>query len=209
MNHLISVVPALGINLVCVSLLTAGVYRKIHRNHEYILTYVMFNVVTFTMSALLKQVPMELGFALGLFAVFGVLRYRTESIRIIDLTYLFVSIGIAMINGIAGGQVSAIELLAVNVLIVGLTAALELGAGRRALRWVPVFYDNLDLLRAEQRQALFDDIRARTGLNVVEVAVDRVDMLREAAELRVRCSAPSAWTPQGEPSFKPLPLSAR
>lgn len=209
MNDITRLLPALGLDLLCVTILTAGVYRKIHRNHEYILTYVMFNVVTFTMGALLKRVPMEIGFALGLFAVFGVLRYRTESIRIIDLTYLFVAIGIAMLNGIAGGQVSFVELAAANGLIVGLTAVLELGAGRRVMRWVPVFYDNLDLLRAEQRDALFADIQARTGLHVHDVAVDRVDMLREAAELRVQCRASAAPSPAGEPALSPLPASAR
>jgi len=137
------------------------------------------------MCLLLRKVPMELGFALGLFAVFGILRYRTEEIRMRDLTYLFIMIGIGIINGVANKKVSTVELLTVNVVIVGLTALLELPRSARRFGSTPMLYDNLALLRPDQQEQLYADLSQRTGLAVVRVQVHRIDFLRDAAEITV------------------------
>jgi hypothetical protein len=128
---------------------------------------------------------MELGFALGLFAVFGMLRYRTEEIRMRDLTYLFIVIGLGILNGVANKKISLAELLAVNGVIVMATALLELYPRGRTERSTPFVYDNLALLRPGREAELLADLRARTGLEVVRVEVQRVDLLRDAAELVV------------------------
>lgn len=168
-----------------------AIYFRAHRDRTNVFTCLLFNVVTFSMCLLLRRVPMELGFALGLFAVFGVLRYRTEPIRIVDLTYLFVSIGLAIVNGIAAGHVSWLEVLGVNVLVVGLTAVLQRAATAEPEQSVPVLFDELELLAPQHQAALLDNLSRRCGLRVVRAKVNRVDLLRDAAELTVFYTLPA------------------
>ena len=174
-----------ALNLFFASVVIRGVYERCHKNPEYVFTYYLFNVITFSMCLLLRKVPIELGFALGLFAVFGILRYRTEPIRIRDLTYLFIVIGIAILNAVSNKKVSVAELAFVNVAIVGMTAFLELRTAQRGIETIPVQYDNLKLLAPESRPALLEDLAARTGLNVYQVDVVKIDMLRDCADLIV------------------------
>jgi hypothetical protein len=127
-------VTRLGVDIGFASIVILVVYYRLYRNREFVFTYYIFNVITLAMCVLLRKVPMELGFALGLFAVFGILRYRTEEIRMRDLTYMFIMIGLGIINGVANKKVSTAELLLVNAVIVGITAALELPAKARRAR---------------------------------------------------------------------------
>lgn len=176
-------VARFGLDLFPTTIVVFFVYYRLYRNREMVFTCYAFNVVTFTLSMLLRKTPMDMGFALGLFAIFGILRYRTESIRTRDLTYLFIVIGIAIINAVANKKISLSELILVNVLIVGVTLVYELAARGRRCASTPLLYDRLELLKPDQRTALLDDIHARTGLEVVRVEVARIDLLRDAAEL--------------------------
>jgi hypothetical protein len=175
----------LAVNLAFTTIVIAFVYNRLYRNREFVFTYYIFNVVTFSMCVLLRKVPMELGFALGLFAVFGILRYRTEPIRMRDLTYLFIVIGIAILNGVTNKKVSLAEVVLVNATIIAITAIVELQPGRARTRSTPMLYDKLDLLRPGSEAALLRDLSDRTGFSVVHVLVHRVDMLRDAAEITV------------------------
>lgn len=184
-DDFLKLVSRLGINLVFATVVIRCIYYRVYRNREYVFTYFMFNVMTFCMCLLLRKVPIELGFALGLFAVFGILRYRTEAIKIRDLTYLFIVIGLGILNAVANKKISVMELLVVDVTIVGLAAMLELAPSNRSRRSTPMFYDNLELLRPGNETRLHADLGERTGLSVISVEVKRFDMLRDAAEVVV------------------------
>ena len=173
-----------GMNLFFASLVIYGVYFRLYGGREFAFTYLVFNVITFSLCVLLRKVPMELGFALGLFAVFGMLRYRTEEIRMRDLTYLFIVIGLGILNGVANKSVSLAEMLAVNGIITGVTL-FECRRGARDTGHTPMLYDDLSLLQPGRSAELHADIAARTGLDVVRVQVNRIDMLRDAAEVTV------------------------
>ncbi|MEM7609279.1 MAG: DUF4956 domain-containing protein [Myxococcota bacterium] len=177
----IKLVARLALNLVFASLVIRR-YMKLYDNHAYRFTYVLFNVITFALCFLLRKVPIELGFALGLFAVFGILRYRTEPIRMRDLTYLFVVIGIAILNAVANKKVTVAELLLVNVAIVGAVLILERRSNH--LERHEVLYDKLELLRGEEA-ALLADLSERLGVDVKSVRVRRYDLLRDVAVLEV------------------------
>jgi len=181
----VKLVSRLGLNLFFVSIVVLGIYQRLYKNREYVFTYFLFNVITFAICVLLRKVPMELGFALGLFAVFGILRYRTEEIRMRDLTYLFIVLGIGILNAVANKKVSLAELLVVDVAIVGLTAVLELSSGGRGHGSTPMIYDNLALLVPDRHKELHEDLVKRTGLDVIRVRVNRIDMLRDCAEVTV------------------------
>ncbi|HUH00400.1 MAG TPA: DUF4956 domain-containing protein [Kofleriaceae bacterium] len=175
----------LAVDLVFAFLIIRVVYFRLYRNREYIFTLFMFNIITFSMCFLLRKVPIELGFALGLFAVFGILRYRTEPIRIRDLTYLFIVIGLGILNALSNKKISVSELVAVNAIIAGATMILELGQAKNRSHSTPILYDNLELLKPGRHQDMLDDLRERTGLHVIRVEVNRIDMLRDAAELTI------------------------
>ena len=173
------------IDLVFTAIVVLGVYVRRYGKNEYLFTYFMFNIVTFTLCFLLRKVPIELGFALGLFAVFGILRYRTEPIKTPDLTYLFVVIGIAILNAVVNKKVSFGELLLVNASIVSLTILLEATPVFRPDHRQSILYDNMAILRQNDEQALIADLQERTGLPITKVSIEQLDLLRDTARIVV------------------------
>ncbi len=187
-EHLIDVddfarlVSRLSLDLVFATLVILVIYHRRYRNREYVFTYFIFNIITFSICALFRKGTMELGLGLGLFAVFGILRYRTEPIRMRDLTYLFVVIAIAIMNAVANKKISLVELITVNVVIVAVALAIELNPSQTT---TPMVYDTLALLQPGREAELHADLSRRTGLEVVGVQLHRIDMLRDAAEITV------------------------
>jgi hypothetical protein len=175
----------LGLDLGFASIVIVLVYHRLYRNREFVFTYYVVNIITFSMCVLLRKVPTELGFALGLFAVFGILRYRTEPIRMRDLTYMFIVIGLAILNAVANHKISFVELVTVNALIAGVAVVVELQPGGRRRGSTPMLYDTLELLQPGRGAELIADLVRRTGLDIERVQLHRVDLLRDAAEITV------------------------
>jgi len=173
------------IDVVFAMIIVQGAYKRAYGKNEYPFTYYAFNIITFTVCFLLRKVPTDLGFALGLFAVFGVLRYRTEQIGIRDLTYLFIVIGIAILNASANKKVSVAELALVNGAIIAMVFVLEAAPAGKRERNRRVIYDNLELLRESEHLALHQDLSERMGVDVKRVTVTRADLLRDTADLMV------------------------
>jgi hypothetical protein len=176
-------VPRLAIDLVCVFVLIRGIYYRTYRRADLFLTFFSFNLVIFLIAFVLNSATLSLGAAFGLFAVFSMLRYRTEGISTTDMTYLFLGIALALIMAI--GQASLGALAVVGAVVLLLTMVLEGGwLARREVRQV-VHYDRIDLVNAHEREGLLLDLRARTGLNVHRVEVQEIDLLRDSALLLV------------------------
>jgi hypothetical protein len=175
----------LGLDLVGTLIVVRVVYYRLYQHRDYIFTYFLLNLVTFSLGFLLSRVPLQLGFALGLFAVFGILRYRTEAIQVRNLTYLFVVIGLALLNALSDDRISLVELLAVNGVIVGAVCLLEAASvsGREESR--RVVYDRLDLLAPDKIAELLADLRARTHLPVTRCEIGDVDLLRDTVDVAV------------------------
>ena len=178
----------LAVNVFFTAFLVLGIYVRRYGKTEFVFTYFMFNLITFALCFLLRKVKVDMGFALGLFAVFGILRYRTEPIRTRDLTYMFVVIGIAILNAVVNKKVSFGELMLVNVCIVGMALVLETLAFFRLSQQHAIVYDNLELLRSGDDPAILADLGERTGLPVERYRVDEVDLLRDTARLTVYCA---------------------
>lgn len=175
------------LDLAVISLTIRWIYLKFQGRSDFAFSCVMLNVITFSICLLLRKVSVELGFALGLFGVFGILRYRTDPINSRDLTYLFVAIALGMLNAMANKKVSLAELLFINGTIVAVAAFLEYSPLTPRKQARQVIYDNLSLLQPHCRQELLADLRKRTGLAVVEVRVGMVDLLRDTAQLTAIC----------------------
>ncbi len=183
----IKLVMRLSLNVGFAWIVIRGIHYRLYRNRDLAFTYLLFNVITFSLCFLLRKVPIELGFALGLFAVFGILRYRTEPIRTRDLTYLFVVIGLAILNAVANKNVSLAELGTINLVIVALTWLMTYSPAGKREETHEVVYDNLELLKPGRRGALIADLSERTGMEVTWVDVGDLNLLRDTARLTISC----------------------
>lgn len=174
-----------AIDLVVVFILIRVIYYNIHRKKDHLFTYSLFNVLIFFLCVLLNNVKLSTGFAFGLFAVFSVLRYRTEQISIKDMTYLFAVIALAVINALVSKKISLAELLFTDGMILLMAYVLEhLWLTRHeAMRFVN--YEKIDLIRPDRRADLYADLKQRLGINVSRIEVGKIDLLRDTVQLRV------------------------
>lgn len=174
-----------GVNVVVLFVLIRMIYYPIHRKKDYLFTYFLFNILIFFLCVLLNSVKLSIGFAFGLFAIFGVLRYRTEQISIKDMTYLFAVISIAVINSLASKKVSVSELLFTDGMILLVTYALEHLWLTRHEAMKQLIYERIDLIKPMNRALLFQDLQDRLGVKVSRVEIGKIDLLRDTAQLRV------------------------
>jgi hypothetical protein len=184
-NDLWELLFKFGLNAVVLFVLIRVIYYPIHRKKDYLFTYFLFNVLIFFLCVLLNSVKLSIGFAFGLFAIFGVLRYRTEQISIKDMTYLFAVITIAVINSLASKKVSITELVFTDGMILLMTYALEHLWLTRHEAMKQLIYERIDLIKPQNRQALFADLHDRLGVKVSRVEIGRIDLLKDTAQLRV------------------------
>ncbi|OFV92983.1 MAG: hypothetical protein A3G76_01985 [Acidobacteria bacterium RIFCSPLOWO2_12_FULL_65_11] len=184
-DEIASLIVRIVLNLLFTTIVVRVVYFKLYQHRDYIFTYYLLNVVTFSFAFLLSNVPVNLGFGLGLFGIFGILRYRTEAIEVRNLTYLFVVIGIAILNALENEQISLVELLIVNSLIAGAVCVLEASPFSRREESHRVLYDRLDLLGPATAAEVLEDLRGRTRLPITRFEVGDVDLMRDTAEIAV------------------------
>ena len=158
-------------------------YKKSHRR-DYYFTYMLFSATIFLILYHLQNLQMEMTLALGLFAIFSMIRYRTEQLPIREMTYLFVLIGISIING-SGLTSSYAAFVATNLLVILLIWLLEtLGFSKRHGHKI-ITYEKIELIRPDRREELLADLRERTGLDIIKVQVGSINFLKDTAFLKV------------------------
>lgn len=170
-------------NLTIVVIIVRGLYYPLARRKDYLFTYILISSVVFLLCILLENVKLQLGFAFGLFAIFGILRYRTNAIPIKEMTYLFLIIGISVVNALANKKVSWVELLFTNLAIMGIIYALERVWLVKHESSKVIIYEKIDLIKPEKYDLLKKDLEERTGLNINRIEVGRIDFLRDTAKL--------------------------
>ncbi|MBI34585.1 MAG: DUF4956 domain-containing protein [Flavobacteriales bacterium] len=174
-----------GIDLIFLFITVRFVFYRNNRDKDYLFTFFMFNLLTFFICVLLRKVPMEMGFAMGLFAVFGILRYRTEALPIKEMTYLFIVIGLAMINALTNKSISMIELIFTDCLIVGTTFGIEAIWFNNHERSKNLIYEKINLVKPEHEEELIKDLRERTGLDIFKISVGKIDFLKDTADIKI------------------------
>jgi len=158
-------------------------YRKTHRR-DYFFTLVLLSVSIFFLIYLLGSVKVKIGFALGLFAIFGVLRYRTETIPVREMSYMFGVISLSVINALAD-SLSFVELLLPNVAIAVLIWLFETFVLRKNLASKLILYDRIELITPERRAELLEDLTKRTGLKITKLNIGSVDFLKDTAIIKI------------------------
>ncbi len=161
------------------------IYYPVQQRKDYLFTYFIFNLLIFFLSYLLSGVKLQLGFAFGLFAIFGILRYRTEALAIKEMTYLFVVIAIAVINALANKKISFAELMFTNFAIIIITYLLERKWLLRHETYKTIVYEKIELIKPENYALMVTDLEERTGLKIIRVQVGRIDFLRDVARVKI------------------------
>ena len=171
------------VNFVVVTVIVRFVYYKHSHSKDYLFTFFMINTLVFFICFTLKKFDLGLGMALGLFAILGILRYRTSTIPIKEMTYLFMVIGVGVINSLSNKKMSYIELAFTNFCIIGLAAFLEnIPLLKRELRET-ILYEKVDLIRPENHAELVADLQKRTGLKLSRLELGEINFLRDTVSI--------------------------
>ncbi|MDZ7740774.1 MAG: DUF4956 domain-containing protein [Bacteroidota bacterium] len=172
-------------NFLVVIIIVRYIYYRAAKRKDYLFTYILISTTVFLLAYLLENVTLELGFALGLFAIFGIIRYRTSTIPIKEMTYLFVIIAISIINALTTENISYAELLLTNVFIVIITKAGEFFWMFKHESSKKLVYDKLELLKPENEPLFIEDVKQRTGLKIKRVEVGEINFYRNTAEITI------------------------
>ena len=180
-------------NLVVVLYLVRYLYYRSTPRKDYLFTYILISLVVFFMCFLLENIKLELGFALGLFAIFGIIRYRTRQIPIREMTYLFLVIGISVINALSNAKVSYAELLLTNIILLLITHLLEKVFLLKHESKKVINYENVELIKPEHREELIVDLENKTGLIINRVEIGRIDYLRDSVRIFIYYFEDDSW----------------
>ena len=182
-----------SMNLGVIFLLVRWLYYSVSKRKDYLFTYILISCIVFLLCFLLESVKLQIGFALGLFAIFGIIRYRTHSIPPKEMTYLFLIIGVSVINALANKKTSIAEVLFTDLVIVLVTYGLEKVWLLKSVAAKRITYEKIDLIRPENYNLLIADLTARTGLtNIQKVEIGEINFLRDTCKIVVYFEVNSA-----------------
>ena len=172
-----------GMNLAVILILVRWLYYSTTRRKDYLFTYLLISSVVFLLCYMLESVSLQIGFALGLFAIFGIIRYRTNPMPIKEMTYLFLVIGISVINALTTGT-GWMEIVFANVIIVLITIGLEKVWLLRHISSKSIVYEKINLIVPEKYDEMIADLRERTGLKEIKkVEIGEINFLKDTCRM--------------------------
>lgn len=174
-----------GFNLIATFFVVVMLYARNSKRKEFYFSYFAISVAVFMLVFLLEGVTLEIGFALGLFAIFGIIRYRTDAIPIKEMTYLFVIIAVSVINALSKDFLGYFELTLVNILLVGALWILEHILMLRQEDSLQIIYENIENIHEDRENELIADLEKRTGIKIRRYRIDKVDFLRDVARITI------------------------
>ena len=175
----------LAINLFFLTIIIRFLYYPRTKRKDYLFTYYLIGTITFFLCFGLKKLDIDTGMGLGLFAIFGIIRYRTDAIEIKEMTYLFLIIGISVVNALASNQISISEVAVINLTVIALTFVLEnLWLMKHETRKT-INYERIDLITPDKHEQMKADLEKRTGLVINRVEVGKIDFLNDTAQVRI------------------------
>jgi hypothetical protein len=174
------------LNFAVILILVRWLYYSVAKRKDYLFTYILISCIVFFLCYLLENVKLQIGFALGLFAIFGIIRYRTDSMPIKEMTYLFLVIGVSVINALANKKTSIVEVLFTNAAIIGITYALEKVWLIKHESSKIITYEKIHLILPEKRQELIDDLETRTGIRKIKrVEIGKINFLKDTCRVTI------------------------
>ena len=173
------------INLIVAFLVVRFIYYPSTHNKPYVFTFLTFNTVIYFVLSFLSSVELGIGVGFGLFAIFTILRYRTDPIPIREMTYLFVIAALPVMNSAGASEGAWLELAIANLAVLAILYVLEHEWGFRYEAYKMITYEKIELIRPQNRAQLLADLQERTGLVIRRIVVGKVNFLRDTAELKV------------------------
>ena len=183
-NDVIPLLWRFVFNYLVVGLIIHFFYYPKSRRRDYYITFSLINISVFLLVMLMGSVNMKVGFALGIFAIFGIIRYRTESVPIREMTYLFVIIAISVINALAV-QLSVVEVIVANALFIISVWVIENERWLKHISCKLVLYDKIQLITPDKREELIADLQKRIGIEITRIEIGNVDFLRDSVYIKV------------------------
>ena len=184
-NDLQSLLFRLLVHFVFLTIVIRFLYYAKTKRKDYLFTYYLIGVVTFFLCFGLKKLDIDIGLGLGLFAIFGIIRYRTDAIEIKEMTYLFMVIGMSVVNSLSSEMMTYAELGVINGALLLLTFVLEYVWLMRHETRKTINYERIDLILPERSEEMKNDIEIRTGLKINRVEVGKIDFLNDTAQVRI------------------------
>lgn len=185
LDHAMELLIAFVINLIAIMIVVRWLYYPKCKRGEFFFTYILIAISTFMLIYVLGDVKLKAGIALGLFAIFSIIRYRTEQVAIREMTYLFIIIAISAINGLTVSELSYGEVLIINILFILSIFICESRLLISHYSYKVIKYDNINLITPDKRDELIADLEKRTGLKIEKVEVGAIDFLKDAAIVKM------------------------
>lgn len=185
MNGLSEFLIGLGLNIVSSIIVVRWIYYPKHKSKKYVFTFMAFNLIIFFVVSMMTSIEMSLGVGFGLFAIFSVLRYRTNPIPIREMTYLFIIAALPVMNGSAAITSHWAKLLIANLTVILTLYILENGWGFTFESSQSITYEKINLIRPENRALLVEDLEERTGLIIKRLEIGKINFLRDTTTIRV------------------------
>ncbi len=183
-EQLLGLLIRFGVNIVVVLIIIYGFYYTKSKRRDYSFTFTLISISIFFLIYLLGEVKLKIGFALGLFAIFGIIRYRTETIPVREMTYLFMIIALSVINAL-NEDWSIVNIAVVNLIFILCIWLCESNHWLKHIACKYVKYDRIELIVPERYEELVEDLKKRTGLEITKVEVGSIDFLKDSAILKV------------------------
>lgn len=180
-----SVMLHLLVTLLVLFIVIRLIYYRYSMNERRVFSFFQMGIMIFLVCILLKSVEIQLGIALGLFAIFAILRFRSRNLSMRDMTYFFTVIGISVINAMATFYNPVRGMIVINSIIILSTFILEVFFNKRAYDTATLIYDRLELLAPEKTQELLSDISSRSSKKVEKVEIKKIDLIKRNAELEI------------------------
>lgn len=174
-----------AVNMIFITIIIRYIYYRKSSNKDYLFTYYSISVISFMICFALKKMEIDTGMGLGLFAIFGIIRYRTDTVRIREMSYLFIAIGLSVINSLAGKQLSVAEMLFINGVVTLMVMGLEYWWLMRQETVKTIVYEKIENIKPENAAAMRADLEVRTGLKITRFEVGRIDFLRDTAQVKI------------------------
>jgi hypothetical protein len=174
-----------SINMIFIIVLVGVIYFRYTKKEKFLFTFFLIGIVVFFVSSIMRRVDIGLGLAFGLFAIFGILRFRTRNFSLKDMSYLFATIGLSVINSLGMMVLPLTGVVVINIIILIAAFVLEKVLSINMFMKHSIVYDKLDLLKPENQGKLYKDISTRTGRAILRISIEKVDFKRDIAELDI------------------------
>lgn len=175
----------LSINLLFLMVVIRYLYYPKAKRKDYLFTYFLIGFMTFFLCFGLKKLDIDTGMGLGLFAIFGIIRYRTNTIEIKEMTYLFIVIGLSVINSLASNKISIAELIFINVSACLLTYLIEYVFLLRNESRKIILFEQIELIKSLNKSELKLNLEERTGLKINRIEIGKINYLNDTADIKI------------------------